>query len=374
MEAWTLYGPGHQLLSYQFMEHFDFSVRGFRLAHLLINGIAVFLMFSTFMLALGLRTGITAIVCALFVSPLLLTDFFGWGVLFRWFGPLLVGAVLPALLWVERDPAMRLTAAGLLGCSAGALAWFASENLLTSGITAALILVAAVARRRTTWSTVVGLGLVFLVSTLTTWLLLILALVGVEHLHGAVSMFFRGGSLVASGLSNTPWTDYGGQWGIAYYFTPYLVVIAFALAFNARLQSTIALEIRVGQIVGVGAAAASLVPITLLRADYYHFLGPSIALAPLMALCVLHLPELLSRRVLHREMIRAGILLVVFIVYFLPHMLPGSLGPANPLKHLSQTWLSLRGIEVARQIMTTKDTTPALGETRAVSRPSGVRT
>lgn len=64
--------------------------------------------------------------------------------------------------------------------------------------------------------------------------------------------------MVASGLSNTAWTDYGGQWGIAYYFTPYLVVTAFALAFNARLQSTTALETRVGQIVGVGAAAASL--------------------------------------------------------------------------------------------------------------------
>src|SRR5207247_7413270 len=94
-DALTQYGPGHQTVSYAMMHSTEFSVRGFRAAHFALNLVTIAAYFSIALIAFGWRLGACAILVALFISPLQVTSFVGWGVLSRWFAPFLVGALAP---------------------------------------------------------------------------------------------------------------------------------------------------------------------------------------------------------------------------------------------------------------------------------------
>src|SRR5262249_30723579 len=63
---------------------------------------------------------------------------------------------------------------------------------------------------------------------------------------------------------------------------------------------------------------AALVPITLLRSDKWHFLGPAVAMPALIAMSVTSLPQFLYSNRIKRELSRAAILIILAGLYFKP--------------------------------------------------------
>src|SRR5262244_3866118 len=104
--------------------------------------------FSLFLVAFGWVAGLLAIAGSLVFSPIWLLQFTGWGVLFRWLGPVVVGVTLPTIVWSGTRASIGYAATAAVGGTCGMLAWFAQENLATSFVTAGLIASAAFGRGR----------------------------------------------------------------------------------------------------------------------------------------------------------------------------------------------------------------------------------
>src|SRR5262249_34269478 len=143
VDARTQYGPGFQYVAYKLMQSTEFTLRGFRLAHMIMNLVTVALLFSIILFAFEWPIAIGAILAALFVSPILLTPFVGWGVLARWFAPFVVGALAPLIIWSKIRDSARYALFAVLGVMCGALAWLSQENATTSIMTMLLVACAA---------------------------------------------------------------------------------------------------------------------------------------------------------------------------------------------------------------------------------------
>src|SRR5262249_12640681 len=139
---------GHQFLSYHLMRFTEFSLVGFRAAHVIMNMVAEGIRLFLFLLAFGWVTGTLAIVGSFVFSPIWLLRFSGWGILFRWLGPVIVGIILPRIIWSGIKAPLRYAATVAVGGACGTLAWFSPENFSTSLITAGLIVSAAFGRGR----------------------------------------------------------------------------------------------------------------------------------------------------------------------------------------------------------------------------------
>ena len=214
--AKTQYGPGHQLLSYAVMRQAGFTLVGFRLGQVLFSVIGFGLIFTSFLFAYGWGLGALSILCALFVSPLLLANFFGWGIVLRWMGPMLVGALLPTVCNDEDRPSKRFAGALCLGAGCGFLAWFSQENLFSSALAAALICGGAFSLGRLSLNRAVTTIAAFIATELTIFIWLMAATVGIPNLGPALALYFRGVTMVANGLSNTPWSEAIFPWGLPY--------------------------------------------------------------------------------------------------------------------------------------------------------------
>jgi hypothetical protein len=318
VEARSNYGLGLQIVNYHMMRATGFTAEGFRLSFARINAVATCLMFATFLFAFGWSVGLIAIGISQFVSPLPIVNFVGWTYLFRWFGPLVVGALLPILIWYPAPNKFRYIAIVILGMICGALAWYAQENGLLTILTAALIFMAGVIQERVSIRQTALLFSLLVGAQGLAFILLFAYTVGFANLQHGLALYFRGVYLLSSGISNTYWSEALRPFGIGYYLTPYVVIAITALALYSRGRNGLANEHGRGALIGTVAAAAALASITLFRADSSHFLGPSVAIAPLLALSVVHLPGLLSIQVWRREMIRCALIITFFFIYPLP--------------------------------------------------------
>ena len=129
----------------------------------------------------------------------------------------------------------------------------------------------------------------------------------------ALELYFHWTSLVASGVSNTAWS--GLHWKVPYYVTPYLVIVVTAVALYGRRVSAGKFDLRRDKVIGIAAAAASLAPFTMFRADTPHFLGSATALAALIVLTIAYLPGLLFQQMRWREPVRL-VLVAAFIGFY----------------------------------------------------------
>jgi hypothetical protein len=331
VEARSLYGPGLQIVDYHMMRATEFTAEGFRLSFARVNAVAACLMFATFIFAFGWSVGLIAIGISQFISPLRIVDFVGWAYLFRWFGPLVVGALLPMLIWYPAPNKFRYFATVILGVTCGALAWYAQENGVLTILTAALIFMAGVIQERVSIRQAALLSSLFIGAQVLVFILLFAYTVGLANLQHGLALYFRGPNLVSSGISNTYWSEALRPFGIGYYLTPYVVIAITALALYSR--GRLANENGRGALIGTAAAAAALTCLTLFRADRSHFLGPSAAIAPLLALSVVHLPGLLSIQVWRREMIRCILIITFFFIYPFPKRPENFLSALTPNVH-----------------------------------------
>lgn len=370
LEARTQYGPGQQLLIYKLVRLTEMSVRGARLAHLLVNCAAIAVVFATMLFAFEWAVGFGMILLALFISPLQVTTFVGWGLIVRWLGPFLVGALVPRWLDASRSRGSRAIAIALLGAVCGVLAWVSQENGSTSVMTLMLVLSAAIIRQRMSVIESLVHTAAFVASVLATFLVLMLVQFGPSHLQEALALYRSGSGLVFAGFTNTAWTDANTHWTeplagrgpadhlfgwliagnlsgwrAAYFFTPVLLVTLAALALYARRRDTsIGDDDRVLSLLGMLAAAASLDLLTLFRADATHFVGMSLALAPMMVLAVLYLPA----RVAISRSLQTGfrIALVAAFVVIYPFL------SANTEFRFAHLGRATEGIREARNLWT----------------------
>ncbi len=342
VEAQTQYGPGHQFAAYKLMQSTEFTLRGFRASQLVINMVAIGLLFSLLLFAFGWPLGMSTIFVALMVSPLLTTTFLGWGILPRWIGPVVVGALAPLILWSDIRTGLRYLVFLVVGAICGGLAWFSQENFSTSILTVILILAAAIICGRTSIRAGILLAMTFAVAETATLVLLLSWVVGSDHLAQAFSLYWRTSSLVFSGIQNTAWAEPESSWKWAYYLTPFVIAGITALAlYPLRYFGQLGGDWRVGQLLGMTAAAASLALLPMFRSDTTHFIGPSTALAPLMVLAVAYLPNQMSSRFWVRLLVRAALIIVFLCIY--PFSLSQDrLKEKRHLTNLEKTYIGLK--------------------------------
>jgi hypothetical protein len=315
VEAQTAYGPGHQFLSYHLMRFTEFSLVGFRASHVMLNMLAEGIRLSLFLLAFGWVAGTLAIVGSLVFSPVWLLQFTGWGVLFRWLGPVIVGIALPKIIWRPIKGPRSYAATAVLGATCGVLAWFSQENFSTSVITAGLIVSAAFGRGRLSFGGAVRVLGAFIGIHVAVLLALMMGTVGFGNLSGALYLYFHTAAIWTQGIRNAPWSSWDSAWTLGYFATPYVIIVLTALALYCRKTED---ETELAKVIGMAAAAAALVPITLLRSDKQHFLGPAVALPALMALSVTSLPQFLSLNRIKRELSRVTIVIILAGLYIMP--------------------------------------------------------
>jgi hypothetical protein len=315
VEAQTQYGPGHQIVSYHLMRSTEFSVVGFRASHCILNMVAEGIRFSLFLIAFGWVAGLLAIVGSLVFSPIWLLQFTGWGVLFRWLGPVIVGIALPKIIWSGIKAPGSYAGTAAVGATCGVLAWFSQENFSTSVITAGLIVAAAFGRGRLSPGGAARVFGTFIGAHVAVFLSLTIATVGFRNLSDALYLYFHSTAVWTQGIGNTPWTSWESAWTIGYFATPYVIIVLTALALYCRRTED---ETELAKVISMAAAAAALVPITLLRSDKWHFLGPAIAMPALIALSVTSLPQFLCSNRIKREIARAIIMIVLAGIYFVP--------------------------------------------------------
>ncbi|MDQ2665181.1 MAG: hypothetical protein M3Z05_04150, partial [Gemmatimonadota bacterium] len=212
LEARTQYGPGQQLLIDDLVRNTEMSVRGARLAHLMLNGAAIAVVFSTMFFAYGWAIGAGIIFLALFISPLQVTTFVGWGLIVRWLGPFLVGALVPPALGSTLSPRARSAVFLVLGAGCGVLAWISQENGSTSVMTVLLVLSAAFITRRLSPGYAVSHAVAFVAGLAAALFGLLLVQFGPSHLRETLTLYQSGSGLVFAGFTNTAWTDANTHW------------------------------------------------------------------------------------------------------------------------------------------------------------------
>jgi hypothetical protein len=319
IEARTQYGLGHQVVMSSFLQHTEFSVRGFRSAFFILNILAEGLRFAIMIIVFAPIAGAFSIALTTHFYDINIAAFTGWGFLFRWFGPFLVGALLPLILWRDMSPRARFPSIAAVGAASGTLAWFSQENFAAGLVAGGIILAAAFARRRLSIAAALSDLALFAGAYVVTFLALITMVVGPEHLTEAVRLQFYIGSLWARGLANTPWGNPESAWTVAFYATPPIVILVSGGALYAPKQTLLSDERKAGIVLGMAAASAALLPITFLRSDLQHFLGPALPVPAMLAGAIAFLPGMYATSSMRRETMRAILLVVVAGLYVFPH-------------------------------------------------------
>ena len=77
---------------------------------------------------LGWGIGLAGIVLSRLFCPVFYLGLAGWFIEFRWMGPLLVGLLLPLVIWSDRSRMRNSLAVAAIGAIGGVLAWFSQRT------------------------------------------------------------------------------------------------------------------------------------------------------------------------------------------------------------------------------------------------------
>ena len=336
VEAQTQYGPGNQLLLYWLMRFLDFSYWGALEAQAIAN-ITVLSLFSGLLTwFFGPMIGVAAIVLlGVFVSPLFIAAFAGWGWLTRWFGVAASSLLLAEILFSKSQ--RRLLYAFLLGGFWGIFAFLSQENFSTGLLAFCLIFGLAGGVRAVNFRESLHLSATLFGSGLLTFVAFFTTFMGPAHVASAIQLYFDASSKVLAGLSNTPWNDPIDRsrlveafvYHVSYFLMPGLMLL---IAFFLPPAQTHIQRQRQKQIIGVVAAAAAAATITFLRADIFHLYGPSFLVGALFLSCIVVLPRTLAIGAAARWTLSAGFLTAVTCFIILKMAYGHPIGWANPAR------------------------------------------
>ncbi len=318
LDARTQYGPGYQIVTDWLMRHTGASLYGFRLSQAWLNLVGIALLFAVWLTAYGARRGTAVILFSLLLSPLLIITWWGWAIVLRWFAPVLVGAMMPLLIWGPVRGLQRAAAVTALGLFCGSLAWLAQENLTGAIMTMLLLLGGAYGRGALSLPDTVRLAAIFVGAEVLALVGLMLIAFGPSGLGDAFQLYFHSTGLVFQGMTNTPWSEPESTWRRAYPFTPVLIVVTTLVALYRQPRPSVIDERKNGELLGMAAAAVPLTMISLFRADGPHFVATSAALPALFMLIGTTLPGDFHWRADRANALRSALLAVFLIVYFNP--------------------------------------------------------
>jgi hypothetical protein len=318
VQARTQYGPGHQFITYFLMRHVGFTIAGFRLSHLIFNIFGAAMLFGTAFFAFGWSVGALVTIVALYLSPFLFWTWSGWGLIFRWIPPLLVGAILPLTLQQDDAWVRRRAAIVMLGAACGLLLWFSQDTLASTILAAVLILTGSASRGNMTLAAAISAFATFALSAASVFILVVTQTVGSQNLGLFFADYFRG-SMLLEGMQNQAWYEPFRPWGIVFYLTPFVLLLMTIVALYSRRDAVTATEERTrAQVLGMAAAASSLVPLTLLRSGTGNLIASSTALPAALVLSLIYLPALITRTAYLRELTRVLLVTAFLVIYPLP--------------------------------------------------------
>jgi hypothetical protein len=341
VEAQTQYGPGNQLLLYWLMRLLDFSYWGAVEAQAIANVTVLSLLSGLLTWFFGPMIGVAAILLlGVFVSPLFIAAFAGWGWLTRWFGVATSSLLLAEILFSKSQ--RRIFYAFLLGAFWGICAFLSQENFSTGLLAFCLIFGLAGGVGAVNFRESLHLSATLFGSGLLTFVALLTASVGPAHIASAIRLYFDLSSKVAAGMTNTPWTtpvDRGTLveafvYHVSYFLMPGLMLL---IALYLAPAQTHVQRQRQKQIIGVVAAAAAAATVTFLRADIAHLYGPSFLVGALFLSCIVMLPRTLAFGAAARWTLSAGFLtaltcsIILKMVYGQP-----AVGFANPARSIGR--------------------------------------
>jgi hypothetical protein len=306
--ASTQYGPGSQLLMYEWMKwsgHFD--IVSFREAqvglHLLTFGAVAVLA----CLMCGVWVALPVVVLAVVYSPLAffsiggdgtMAGSYGWGNGLRYLGALLVVPLLARVARVPRDRLVPIWSAVLLGALWGLFAWVSQENLSSTLVAASLLMLILWLTDTVSGSAALSIAAHLLAGFIAVGAVLLLYYAA----HGAAREFLRNyflvSSAVAMGFSNTWWPAGESPGHLhAYYLTaPLLVAIGILTLWDVRSRSMRRhLDERQMRLLAFLCVLLASYQTALYRSDYVHLMNTMLALPFVLVLAALDLPGWLAR-------------------------------------------------------------------------------
>lgn len=341
VEAQTQYGPGNQLLLYWLMRLLDFSYWGAVEAQAIANVTVLSLFSGLLTWFFGPVIGVAAILLlGVFVSPLFIAAYPGWGWLTRWFGVAASSLLLAEILFSKSQ--RRILYALLLGIFWGICAFLSQENFTTGLLAFCLVFGLAGGVRSINFRESLHLSGTLFGSGLLTFVALLTAFDGPAHIASAIRLYFDASSKVAAGITNTPWTtpvDHSTLveafvYHVSYFLMPGLVllIVLYLVPAQTHVQRQ-----RQKQIIGVIVAAAAAATVTFLRADIYHLYGPSFLLGALFLSCIVVLPRTLAIGAAARWTLGAGFLTALACCIILKMAYGHSaIGFANPARSIGR--------------------------------------
>lgn len=301
--AATAYGPGSQLITYEFMKlggHFD--IVSFRETYALTHLITAFVFCLIVFFLFGIRWGLVALLFALAYSPLhfffwspdgKLVGFYGWGNGFRYLGAFVTAPLLAVLAGSSGRRRLPALAPFALGLMFGLCTWLSQENL--SAVTAACGLLLGVLWLTGTTSgrTALQLTANMLIGFVVFWIPVLLY----YRAHNAIREFWRAyflyPSTVFRGYSNNYWSSGAGDPQIrAFHFLPaFLIVVGICtLSELPGLRLRRRLDARKGLMLAFLFALAASYPTSLFRSDSSHLMNTAIALPCVLVLAIRDAP------------------------------------------------------------------------------------
>jgi hypothetical protein len=345
--ASTQYGPGSQMLLHGLMRQAGrFDLAAFRTAWAAINFAAFTAVALVAAWWLAPAQAVAVVLLAVTYSPLAfygtqpdgtISGFFGWANALRYLAPLVIVTTLLRACgrrWVV-----------LLGVIWGLGSWIAQENLSSTGLAAALVLLLLALTRtvsigaalRSALDLALGFGLVAVP---------VLSYYASHQAAGAfVENYLALPRAVSAGFQNTWWPP--GDSAVRTFYTLPFVLLALMVAALWRLP---ALALRVPldaeEALFMTLLCVQLVcyPVALLRTDAAHLQNTTIALPFILVLGVQLLPRLLGAATArHRSVIRWGFAIVALAllpagrllkareIFLTPYARFASRGPSAPI-------------------------------------------
>ncbi len=328
-QAATAYGPGSQLVTYEFMERTGhFNIVGYREAGAFIHLVTTFVFCLTAFLLLGVGWGLVAVLFGLAYSPLhffmwqedgTLGGFHGWGNGFRYLGTAVVLpglAILARSRWNLRFPAWPATALGLIS---GLFCWLSQENLSTTALAGGVLLCILWLTETTSLEGILKLTGNMLCGFAAFWVPVLLY----YAVHGVLGEFVRAyflyPSTVFQGYSNNYWSSGAAdpQAKVFHFMVLFLILVGVCTlteipGFRLRRR----LDARKSLLLAFLLALAASYPTSLFRSDSSHLMNTTIALPFVLVLALRDLPDSFSRRWPIQGAWRVALVAMAF--YFFP--------------------------------------------------------
>lgn len=298
VEALTQYGPGTQLLLYQLMNSIEFSYWGALQAQAVVNIVTLALFCGLLVWFLGPLLGVTCVaLLGVFVSPVFVAAYPGWGWLTRWVGCAATALILAELVF-GRPQRRGLWAFAALGAAWGAFCFLSQENFATGLLAFGIVLGLAGGLGAISRTESVLCGCVTVAAGLLAFVAMACALIGPRHFPELVHLYTSSSARVAAGISNSPWTASNTRSVLvetAVYHVSWILIPAMVILVSTRGRMVGGISERrsAGQMIGVLGGSAALTVLTLFRADLPHLQGPSFLTGALFACGATILPKVL---------------------------------------------------------------------------------